>query len=508
MKEKVLTAAIIWMFILFIGAAAYKYLYVPATKKAAETVAKNEKINTVLNTSADSHYKYNLNVGNDSFSGYSILRSPKFIEETSSRSIKINFVDDGADYPKRLKSLQSGDTQMATFTIDALIKTSSEINDIPAVLVSFIDETKGADAMVGYKTAIPNIDALNNKNIKFVLVPNSPSETLVRVLLAHFNLRNVDVNNCWEFAQDAADVYDRYRKSKPTDLKVFVLWQPYVSRVLENPNTHVIIDSSKFKGFISDVLVVSRDFLVKNEDVVKEVVESYLRSVYAYRDSMPKLVIEDANKLGQPLKEDQAKNLVDGIWWKNTQENFAHMGFGDKKLQHVEDIVINITDVLTKTKAISEDPSKGKPNYFYYDKILKSLFDTGFHPGVGETVRKEEKLSQLTDAQWDTLIPVGTLSAKELVFARGTAILTETSRQTLIELCQKLNNWSQYYLVVEGNAASRGNPVANKELAKKRAQIVADFIITQGIDRNRVKYKATDPKNASTVSFVLGQLPY
>jgi flagellar motor protein MotB len=508
MKARILTASIIWIFLGAIIAISYKYIFAPASKKAAETAAKNEKVNTVLNTSADSHYKNTISLGNDSFSGYSVLRSPKFQEETSSKSIKINLVDDKADYTQRLKSLQSGDTQMAAFTIDALIKASSELGDLPAVVVSFIDETKGADAMVSYKSAIPNIDALNNKDVKFVVVPNSPSETLVRVLLAHFNLKNINQETCWEFANDANDVYDRYRKSKPTDLKVFVLWQPYVSRILENPNTHVIIDSSKFKGFIVDVLVVSRDYLVKNEDVVKDVVECYLRSLYSYKDEMPKVVIEDAIRLGQPLKDDQAKKLVDGIWWKNTQENFAHMGFGDKKLQHVEDIILNITDVLVKTHAIGADPTKGKPNYLYYDKVLKSLFDSGFHPGTGETVRKEEKLSQLSDEQWKSLMPVGTLSAKELVFARGTTVLTETSRQNLTELCQKLTNWPQYYLVIEGNASNKGNPTANKELARKRSQIVADFIISQGIDKNRVKATATDPKNVPSVSFILGQLPY
>ena len=97
-------------------------------------------------------------------------------------------------------------------------------------------------------------------------------------------------------ATDAADVYNRYRKSAKDSRQVFVLWEPYVSKILANESMHVVIDSSRFTGYIVDCLVADRDFLVKNPDVAQTVVECYFRALYEYRsaEAMTRLVKADA----------------------------------------------------------------------------------------------------------------------------------------------------------------------------------------------------------------------
>ena len=89
----------------------------------------------------------------------------------------MNLHDDGADYAARIRALQAGDAQLAVFTIDALLKASAELNEMPATIVALVDETTGADAIVAYKSKVPNIDALNAAETRFVLTPSSPSET-------------------------------------------------------------------------------------------------------------------------------------------------------------------------------------------------------------------------------------------------------------------------------------------------------------------------------------------
>ncbi len=50
---------------------------------------------------------------------------------------------------------------MAAFTVDALIKTTAQSGESspPATIVALIDETRGADAMVAYKSAVKNVEA-------------------------------------------------------------------------------------------------------------------------------------------------------------------------------------------------------------------------------------------------------------------------------------------------------------------------------------------------------------
>ena len=420
-KGKLLAFVVVWLVLFGIGAVAWRFLGKPQVEKVAER--RNQARLSV--GSSDSRYDHRLNLSLDSFSGYAVLRSKEFSDELARKSIRVNLIDDGADYAKRIADLKSGETQMAVFTIDALLKTSSEINDLPASIVAMIDETRGADAMVGFKKRFASVDDFNDANVRFVLTPDSPSETLARVVMTHFALPQLDENPIIK-ARDAKDVYEQYRSSSPEDNNVFVLWEPYVSKMLENPNVHTIISSRDLFGYIVDVLVVSREYLRTDESVVRDVVESYFRAVFQHRGTMQDLILTDARLQGEPLTATQAERLVDGVQWKNTQRNYAHFGISDSSVQHIEDMIENISQVLVATSAIPIDPTGGKPNLLYYDAILRDLSDEQFHPaGYGEEVDDALELRALSDREWEQLAPIGTLRVQQLVFARGTAKLLE-----------------------------------------------------------------------------------
>jgi outer membrane protein OmpA-like peptidoglycan-associated protein len=506
-KARLLAVCCVWLVIIGIGSIAWKLIFVPR-QEAEKQQAKVEQHNQTLSaTSAESRYSVQVNFGLDGFSGYAPFRSEQFQNELGHKRIKVNLLDDGANYAERLRRLRDGELHIAAFPIDALITASAGMGDVPATVVCLVDETRGADAMVAYKTAVPNIDALNSADMKFVLTPQTPSETLSRVVISHFGLRNLP-SNPFDQAKDAEDVYRRYRNSKPTDKQVFVLWEPYVTKMLENPNTQVLVDSSRFRGYIVDTIVVSRDFLVKNEAIVIDFVESYLRTVYHFSQNgnMAKLVAEDSAKLGQPLNEKQIERLVGGIWWKNTSENFAHLGVsGDRPLQHVEDMILNVTNVLKSTGAISVDPTGGRPNLLYYDKVLAKLQSNNFHPGVNaEAIRKDsDNLPALSEEQWKTLIPVGTLEVPTIVFARSRDAITEQSETTLNELVEKLKSWPVYYVQISSNVRVIGSKTsADLDLEVRRGEAVVSYLVSKGIGKNRIR-SVQGGKNESSVSAVL-----
>ena len=498
-KGKLLAVCVVWLLIVGAIAASYRLLIYPRQRDA-----------TLSGTSSSSQYKHSLQIALDSFSGYAILRSEKMKEELAHKRIRLEYVDDEANYRKRIRRLRSGQVQMAVFTIDALLAVCEEIDELPGTIVAILDETRGADAVVAYKQAVPNIDALNRNDMTFVLTPDSPSETLARVVMTHFHLDNLG-ERPFKTVDDVEAVYKSYRTAAPTTPQAFVLWEPYVSKMLENPNTHIVTDSSQFRGYIVDVLVVNRDYLVKNEAVVLDVLGSYFRAAYHYRDGMVDLILNDARESNTPITRTQAETLVKGIWWKNTQENFAHFGIqSGKSLQLLEDMIGNIGRVLKTTHAIDEDPTGGQPNILYYDALLRTLQTNGFHPGLAsETVRDDTiQLAALDDEDWDSLMPVGTLEVPELVFARGTARLTPSSEATLDDLVNSLKSLPQAYVLVRGNASLKGDAEANARLAMQRAKAAEKYLIAAGVDQNRVRAVAGQPSGATSVSFVLGQPPY
>lgn len=513
-KSRVLAICVVWSVLLLCVFGTYRFFLKPKAKEQQQQAKEQEQEHRLKATSSNRKYTSEIHLGLDSFSGYCITRTQEFSNYLGSKSIKLVLEDDKADYIARIKGLQEGKLQAAVFTIDALIKASASINDMPGTIVCFVDKSQGADAIVGYKRKYPNIQSLNNPKTRFVLTPDSPSEMMARVLQAHFELPDLP-GDCYIKADGVQDVYDRYRKAAPTDDQVYIVWEPYVQKMLENPNLHIIVDSSKFRDYIVDVLVVSRDFLIKDRQGAKSLVEAYFRANYDHQAKMVDTVLADGRLTGEVMSRLQSEKLVSGIRWENVLENYAQMGIltGDPSgLQNIENMIENINTVLVRSKAISGDPTKGHPNMLYYNQLLGEMQSSGWHPGSTEesngSIRKDGKLDSLTDEQWGSLLPVGNLQVDQIIFARGTDRLTDEAKSVLDSLVKHLKTWPTYYVAVKGNASTEGDAEANKLLVVRRATAAAAYLADQGIDKNRIRAIAGEPTGVTSVTFMLGQRPY
>ncbi len=518
-KGKLLAVCVIWLVICAIGAAAWRFVVTPiadakrtAAEEAKQAAEESERDRVNEETKGRLWYEHEVKVGLDSFSGYAILRSDKFKQLLRDAKIRLELIDDQAQYTERLNNLRDGNLQMAAFTVDALIKTAAISGDSepPATIVALIDETRGADAMVAYKSVIKNVDDLNHSDARFVLMSDSPSETLARVVMNTFALDQI-ASDPFIRAEDPDEIVQRYKDSPKNTRQVFVLWEPYVSKILANPSMHVVVDSSQFTGYIVDCLVAERDFLSKNPELVQTIIECYFRALYEYRDEerMTQLVKSDDTS-DPPMDAASVKKVVQGIDWKNTQENFSHFGLrNDQRTQHLADMIENITKVLVNTDAIRAGPTGDKVALFFDHRPLENLFNSGFHPGdEDEVVDQDVPVQQLADAQWDSLEEVGTIQVRKLDFARGSDVLTDPSKRTLDELVEQLKTWPRYYVMIRGNASLRGDLEANKRLAQGRAKATEQYLISHGVSQLRIRAVGGEPSGETSVSFRLGQLPY
>jgi outer membrane protein OmpA-like peptidoglycan-associated protein len=505
-KTKIVIAALVWLVLLGVGVATWKLFLQPAQQAQEDRKRQEQQKQDVDATQGTSRYQHDLSCGVDAFSGYAVLRSDAFRDQLAQHGIRLQMVDDGADYTKRMDALEAGEIQMAAFPADALLKVSGQRGRLPATIIAIIDETRGADAMLAYRQRFPDVDSLNLPETRFVLVGDSPSETLARVVMHDFDLSRLTKDPMTRVASPEA-LLQSYRKSTPSTNDVFVTWEPYVAQLLENDQLHVLVDSSKFTGYIVDTLVVSRDFLLKQQNVVQQILDSYFRSMNTFRETtqLKDLVLTDAKRTNTKLTDAQAERLLKGIHWKNTQENYAHFGLRAEKVVHIEDMLARIAGVLKASGALANDPTSGQYSRLFYDRALASLQASNFLPD--EMIRQDRQLVELTDDQWNSLVPVGTLSVPELVFARGTANLSDVSRRILDELAEKLRSWPAFYLKVEGNAASGGNPQANLALAARRAEATVEYLKSLGVPAPRMR-SLSGKIGTSRVVFVLGELPY
>lgn len=517
-----LLAAVLWCVILVVLGASYRFLVQPYLNARLRGTTGSESI-----------YRDEIVIAADSFSGYSILRSDEMRNELKSQGIQLTVADDGADYTGRLRSLRDKTAHMAVFTIDSLITAGAKAGDFPGSIVMIIDETKGGDAIVARKDSVASLQDLNDRTTQIHLTPNSPSEFLARVVIAHFHLPNLPEK--WQVNADGpAAVYTELRNARAGEKKAFVLWEPYVSRALEETPSHVLIDSSKLKGFVVDVLVAQREFLRDRPDLVKTLLEAYFRAAYTLgqkSEGMATLVREDAARtsLGK-LDPKQAGKVVAGIRWKNTLENYAHFGLvpaaSQGGLDHIEDMIQNIMDVLLKTGALRADPLPGQHATLFYKQTLQDLQSQNFHPGSAlnvisglgpglsdqEPVRADASAASLSEEQWNQLRPVGELQMPPIVFIRGSARISIQSERDLEQLARRLASFPQYYLRVIGQTRAEGDPEANRTLAAQRAKAAADLLGAQGLDPARVRTEASPTRmqsgEAQSVVFEVGQIPY
>lgn len=508
----------IWLVILSIGVMLYRLWYVPTVAKKEEQKQKE----VIDATSGDSNYTQHIKIGLDGFSGYAILRSSDFNQQLRSLGIKVETVDDGADYDKRLAALASGEMQLAAFPVDALLKASAKAKSMPATIIAVIDESRGADAVVAYKERYPSVESLNTAETRFVLVEGSPSDTLTRMLINSRFFSNVTPQSIVGVPNEK-ELIARYRKATAGGNEVFVTWEPVVSDLLKNEQMKVVFDSNEQTGYIVDALVVSRDYLIKNEPVVRSVLECYFKTLYSLnndlgtndlgnradrRSKLKELIRNDAKDSGTVLEKAQVDRLVDGIVWKHTQDNFAHFGLGGSAT-HIEDIIDRVRRVLVDTKGLASDPTQGDSSRLFSQKALRDLQASGFHAGSSpEVVQGDKPLAPLSDEQWKGLSHVATLQVPPLVFARGTSTLTGRSEAILDDLVEMLKSFPLYYLTIAGNASSKGDLEANRELAKQRAAATLQYLQAKGVPAARMRAASGEITGETSVTFRLGQVPY
>ena len=109
---------------------------------------------------------------------------------------------------------------------------------------------------------------------------------------------------------------------------------------------------------------------------------------------------------------------------------------------------------------------------------------------ISDCANKPEENAQASAAgmatpgsQQDFVVNVG----DRVFFETDSSELTPQSRSTLDKQAQWLTNYSQYAFTIEGHADERGTREYNIALGARRAQTARDYLISRGIQANRMR---------------------
>lgn len=418
-------------------------------------------------------------IGGDNYLGYWFITSPEMRKQAARRGIAVQFEDDGGAYAERLRKFAAGDYDAIVLPVNSYLQHGGPVS-FPGVIVAAISESKGADGIVGFADELPNgkIEDLNDAELEIVYTSASPSEFLLDLTIADFDLDELQSGDRWR--REVGSSREVYQKARDSQGDVFVLWEPDLSRALSLPGMIYVWGSDRFSGYIVDVFVFRRDFLSSREAAVRDLFQVYFRVFQSYANNRDKMVSE--MRRSTDLKEDAIRAMLPKIEWLDLEEN-RRLQFGIRREagEAVEEGLVNTilscTDVMLRAGRLERDPLEGNPYLITNSSVIEELVEAGGPAAVGDAGTREVVFEPLDDDGWRRLREVGTFRVEPITFQSWNNRLDDNGKEAIDKIAQLLtHNYPGYRVVIRGHTAPGGDEAANAKLSLERAQAVLQYL--------------------------------
>lgn len=432
----------------------------------------------------------------DTFSGYSTFRNEAFQSVLADSGVTLSYTDE-FDQAARAAALGNGEADIIVTTLDQFLQQQPQ-----GTIVGMIDRTIGADAVVLNTPKYPTLKSLleltpllqqarsQGQSLKIAFAGDTPSEYLALVLdtkfdafnLAEFEIvRVADASEAWALMQDPDE-----------NVAVAVLWEPFITQAQQQGYT-VVLSSKDAPNSIVDIIVAS-DRLIRSQP---QVISAFLENYYRRIDSN----VRDASQLQAQIAEDGALNpneaaaILEGIDFFTAAEAQTWMTDGTLKRR-----IEAIAAVLVLSGRLNDLPGEIE-SLFTSDYLREAAQNTqtlielvrADNPDLAERLAgsTEQTLTipQVTQAQVQAAPDIGNLNVQGKVeFATGSSQLTPAGQQTLQTLVTEIQEFNPETVAVRviGHTSRTGSADYNQQLSQQRAQVVVDFLRSQGIQHNIV----------------------
>jgi outer membrane protein OmpA-like peptidoglycan-associated protein len=394
-----------------------------------------------------------------------------------------------------MKKLADGEIDFAVATIDSYILNAAKVR-FPGVIIAVIDESKGGDAILARKEKASNLDQIKNSlDLRIAFTPDSPSHFLAKAAAYHFSVPELLPQGKSRIETKGSE--EALKKLASGKADVAILWEPDVSKALQDKDIVKILGTEDTERLIVDVLLVGRKFSQDNPNIVKQLLLTYFRVLKSYTEDSKSLEKHLAQETG--LQEDSVSQMLRGVRWANLTENCEKwFGISPSGIRGEEDIISTIEStlgILINSNDFKSSPFPNEDPYrIIYSKYLEDLYLKGFPgftphktQGKGSGNSLETKFSSLDSGGWDRLREVGTLKIDPIAFQHGESQLQLLAKQTVDKSVEMLKHYPNFRIVIKGHTDVRGDPEENRKLSQERADNVANYLeVVYSIDTNRI----------------------
>jgi ABC-type nitrate/sulfonate/bicarbonate transport system substrate-binding protein/outer membrane protein OmpA-like peptidoglycan-associated protein len=390
---------------------------------------------------------------------------------------------------QRVAALAAGQWDCLLTTLDS-VALHGESGQITAI----VDESAGADQL----WAKPNIATLNDlRGHKIAVTQGSVSEFFTYYVLSVGGV-TVDPSTGATIveANSITDAVDAFNSGKADAVSG---WDPDIDAASKGGGKQLI--STDTLRVVVDVIVTSRQAIAGKPDQVQAFHNAWFEAL--------KMASEDFDKFAgyvaawghndwSGVSTDKASDDLKGALGLVAQ---ASLDANRIAMQDLGIIQERIDQARRVWAAAGQSPTPGsgaaiEPKFVLAAAAKPELRTDKPLPNPSFYMTAHPSFTALSAEDADKAQTLAVLPCQTFEFEPGKTTLTTTSTQSLQDcVVPILHSSPDVYLVVLGSAAWPVGETeqSTRDFAMKRAQAVADFLVGQGIDRERLVLKATVP---------------
>ena len=392
--------------------------------------------------------------------------------------LKIVFIEDAA---KKNQALQQGTVDFVWQTVDELPISMGSYRQAKAEARAFlqIDWSRGGDACV----ASPEVQTVEDlRGRKSAMMMFSPDHTVFEFMITNSRLTREEilrVRKDTEFSPDDFTFGRRLFAERKVD--VACLWEPDVTLALESrPGAHRLFSTADATELVADVLLARSDLLDSRPEVAAKVARVWFAGVeraLADRSAAARFIASTVPRFRDELGYDKTLAALDWVKWTDLSDNVRFFGIDgqapgfDRVYNQADSIWINYPEAQIKDRFA--------PVTLRDDRIVRGIWEEGGRQVATRPERYQPAQAATGNPIFTKPVTINFRTSSANLDAESMAIINH-------QLLPQLEIARGMYIRVEGNTDSVGPEGPNRRLSERRAQAIVDYLISRGIERERV----------------------
>lgn len=383
------------------------------------------------------------------------------------------------DFEASRNAFRADEVNLLWQTIDAFPTEVNGLSDFDPVIAWQADWSRGGDAIVA-RRGISQVSDLKGKKISVAELTPSHSFLIWMLEAGGLSVKDVEIVPQAN-AIDAAEVF----KSQRVDAAV--VWSPDDILCTKAVPGSRILESTKSAAYIiADVFMAKRAFVKKNEDKLQKIYEGWMigaaeiNSNPAARRKASEILAREFTERGTALTPEEADQMIGNVRLTTHGDNMNFFGLNpDYKGVTGNSLYNNMSIKYTDLGYIEASV----PNWrliAYPNLVTRSTL-------TGEEHSAETGKAFTTATETDRTKAAIATKRVSINFRSGEFQLDENAKYIIDrEFVDIAKAFANSRIRIEGNTDNVGDYNMNVGLSQRRAQSVADYLISvYGMPKNR-----------------------